>query len=362
MSNMLSVISAPEDDDAPRPFPWRALLIALLLAALAIYAAWLTSLIQRRSRDYREVQRLGYLSLAGPLAEAIEPELEGGAGDDPRQLSPYLAPLFESDETLAYARLWSQDLTLLCEMTRVTLNRPRGGRDGALPELGIRTAAHEARRRVKGDAHRERIVHLREMLHEQCRLTDELSDRMLAGDASPAARGGFYSQQDLILTMAEALEETDLQLSGAVREMRIVLDALPREGSESLERAAHASGNAESALTLALERYRTSFSAIPALPEALRPAAPPGAAGWLRGRALRGQRLVVPLFVSVTDQEMVALAGFAEVTFYDQPAGISLFLDWRSLPAGGLLLALLAALLAGRRRRRVPEADDPADT
>jgi hypothetical protein len=259
---------------------------------------------------------------------------------------------------LAYVRVWSPDLQLRAEITRLEPRAAHAGAQAVLPGLGIREASDAAAARRHGPKQTERILMLQQLVSDQGELTAMMERAGKAGPISIARRNAFYEWQANDLLLADSLEARQPLLIDAIREMEhvgrtLTIEEGPTLSPEALTAAMAASDDAESALGLALEDCRATVGRTPPLPAPLAAAAPPPASlwGWLWPE-LRGRRVLSPLFVPGTRDELATPAGSAEVVFYDRRADLLARTGWRPWPAVALLAAAVWTLIPRRRRRR----------
>jgi hypothetical protein len=351
MSNTSSDSSTLEDDAPRSPRPWRPIVALLLLLCAGVYAAYVLPPLLRQMQTAHEDD---LLSLAGLIAEEIE--IVAQESDGTPDFAPLLTSSLRLDDSLAFIRLWSPQRALLGEVTRLAPTRSITG-TSALPDLGFHTTHRRLVRRLTTHEQAVEVLHLQTLLLQQGELTRLFDEVDEATPARPGIRNDYFVLQSDTLKLAESLVPAHPALDAALPDMQAVLDALMAQEAPTWPAAARASSNAESSLTMALERFRALIAPTPSLPRPLLAHAPTSARWGGLWPARQGQRVLIPLYVPAVDDTTATLDGLVEVVFY--PA-INLDLPQIALHLlPSLLLGVLGLALLGRRRGQQPAPAAP---
>ncbi|MHB9131728.1 MAG: hypothetical protein ACYDBB_11650 [Armatimonadota bacterium] len=360
MSNIYSDTSMLEDDEAPRRFPWRVLLVLLFLLATAIYSVLV---LLPAVRQYRTELRDTYFGLSGVVAEEVEQLLIPGETPDPQDIVDPVTALFDMDTAPAFVRIWDQQSQLISEATRLDPERTHTGDMIVLGDLGVQAILPTAQRHLDDTKWLGMAGLMQQIETAEGTLRDDMTEaatRAATGKKDEkASRGSLYSRQETLLAMTEGLPRDFPHLNEAVAGMNDALDALRNEADDVLaySRASRGADNAQSSVTLTFAQFRAVDAGMVALPKELASHAPlPDSWPARILPVVRGQRVLIPLLSPAANDELVAPSGIAEFVFYHYPADLISALGVKLVPPAALLLATLAVLIIRRRKPRMPSS------
>lgn len=358
MSNTYSATSTLEDDEAPRRFPWRVMLVLSLLLATAIYSG---QILMPAVRQYHADLLNTYFYSSGYVAEDVEQQLLPDEPADPQELADIISPLFDMDESPAFVRIWNMQGQLLCEVTSTAPTTSHTAADSTLNDLGLQAVLSRAQAHLDDTKWLAMAGRLQQVETAEGTLRDNLAEaekQAAAGkQGGEASRGSFYSRQETLLAMTEGLQQDFPLLKDAVAGMNDALDALRNEADEAqaYSRAFHDAEVAQSTVTLVFEQFRAVDTGKVELPADLTSHAPLPASWPARLLPfVRGQRVLIPLLSPAANDELVAPAGTAEIVFYHRPAELIAALGVKLILPAALLLATLGILVIRRRKPQIP--------
>ena len=365
---MCSDISTPnEQRTRRRRSPWRAIGVLLLVLATIVYGYVIFLRVQTRVNDDKEDTAQ---VTAGFLAEDIEAaSVESGVSPaaDPTMLANVMTPYFAEEPLLASVRIWSRTQELACEISRPETATPRAGNGGLLPDLGFAAIADKITTQQQDSAWMDEVGQYQLLENEESDLGKQIDAAQKQAKIDEAQRQTLYQLQQTIIELARTRNDADGTLDDTIQDMTGVLNDLA-DKEANLNTASDDVETVSTDLTEVFTDFRASTDRLATLPPELASSAPASTEWFMRvWPAVRGQRVIIPLFISSFDGQLATPAGFAEVVLYDRPGEVLGSAGWQQLtkreitPAAVMLLLALLIIIWPRRKEH-PVKPAPAPT
>ncbi len=197
------------------------------------------------------------LLISAPMIESVE-SLYADAAIDDETISSAIKPVLESDENISIVRVWNAKNFLEIAIYKSPDGSITSSPNDPYPSLSVNK---QFKMIISGQSQKwtlKKIDNLLNILYQQQLISDKYDELLKKTDINLELRSEIYNMQNMLIRNMPALVKKYPDLSAALNDMNLSLDALEMDTIEDIRDGHENSEKAISIISMVLEQYRAS--------------------------------------------------------------------------------------------------------